>query len=202
MMGRYAKILGIFALILAMPVAVVAAVANGSKAPDFKLTDIDGKAHALSDLEGKYVVIEFTNPGCPYVQKHTKAGTIAKLAAKYPDVAFLGVNSTNADHKDYLTPEEYKKWVADKHLVHPQLYDTDGAVGQAYGAKTTPHMFVVNPAGEVIYQGAIDNDAGVVFGKDEDEIVNYVDAALTAAKAGKTVDPAQTKPYGCSVKYK
>ncbi|MCB1155371.1 redoxin domain-containing protein, partial [bacterium] len=112
MKRSYAKILGIAVLVLALPLAVIAAPANGEKAPDFKLTDIDGKAHALSDLTGKYVVVEFTNPGCPYVQKHTKAGTIAKLAAKYPDVAFLGVNSMNADHKDYLTPEEYKKWVA------------------------------------------------------------------------------------------
>ena len=171
------------------------AVAVGDPAPDFKLQDLDGKEVSLAQFRGKTVVLEWNNPNCPFSRKHSEEKTVVSLAAAHPDVVFLAINSTNASHRDFLQPEAYKKFNAEHGITYPALYDPSGATGQAYGAKTTPHMFVVDKSGKLAYAGAIDS------AQSGGAKVNYVEQALAALAAGKPVDPASTKPYGCSVKY-
>jgi peroxiredoxin len=162
-------------------------------APDFELTDQNGKVHKLSDYHGKVVVLEWTNPTCPFVVRHYKADTMTNLAAKYgEDVVWLAIDSSN-----FVTAESASKWAEAEGITYPILLDASGEVGQMYEAKTTPHMFVIGAEGELLYDGAIDDDAA---GKSESP-TNYVEAALTSALAGQPVETAQTKPYGCSVKY-
>ena len=162
-------------------------------APDFELTDQNGNVHKLSNYHGKVVVLEWTNPTCPFVVRHYKADTMTDLAAKYgEDVVWLAIDSSN-----FVTAESASKWAEAEGISYPILLDASGEVGQMYEAKTTPHMFVIGTEGEVLYDGAIDDDAA---GKSESP-TNYVEAALTSALAGQPVETAQTKPYGCSVKY-
>jgi peroxiredoxin len=186
--------------LLALSPAALAGVAVGSAAPDFSLKDADGKPHALADYKGKVVVLEWVNCNCPFVVRHTKAKTMATLAGKYPQVAWLAVNSTNDGHGQYTSPADSKKWAAENGISYPMLFDTDGKVGTAYGAKTTPHMYVIGTDGKVAYSGAIDDDPR--GSKDDAERVNYVDQALGAVLKGEPVKTASTQPYGCSVKYK
>jgi peroxiredoxin len=162
-------------------------------APDFELTDHTGKTHKLSDYHGKVVVLEWTNPSCPYVVRHYKADTMTNLAAKYgEDVVWFAVDSSNV-----VTAESATKWAEAEGIDYPILLDASGEVGRMYEAKTTPHMFVIGTEGEVLYNGAIDDDPQ---GK-SDAPMNYVEAAVASALAGQPVEKAQTKPYGCSVKY-
>lgn len=172
-------------------VATTASVSAASPAPAFSLEDQDGKAVNLADLKGKIVVLEWTNPDCPFVQRHYQADTMTmtKLASKYKDsgVVWLAINSTN-----YMGRDKYKAWIKEHNLPYAILDDHTGAVGKTYGAKTTPHMFVIDKTGTIAYQGAIDDQAGKV---------NYVAQALEELLAGKAVTIPETKPYGCSVKY-
>lgn len=162
-------------------------------APDFELTDQNGKVHKLSDYHGKVVVLEWTNPQCPYVVRHYKADTMTNLAAKYgEDVVWMAIDSSN-----FVTAESASKWAKAEGIEYPILLDASGEVGHMYEAKTTPHMFVIGTGGEVLYDGAIDDDAQ---GK-SDAPQNYVEAAVASALAGQPVKDPQTKPYGCSVKY-
>jgi peroxiredoxin len=162
-------------------------------APDFELTDHMGKTHKLSDYQGKVVVLEWTNPQCPFVVRHYKADTMTNLAAKYgEDIVWLAVDSSN-----FVTAESATKWAKAEGIEYPILLDASGEIGRMYEAKTTPHMFVIGTEGEVLYNGAIDDDAS---GKSENPN-NYVEAAVASALAGQPVETAQTKPYGCSVKY-
>ncbi len=167
----------------------------GKPAPDFKATDQAGKAHTLAQYKGKIVVLEWTNPGCPFVRRHYKAETMEKLSAKLAkdDVVWLAVNSTESN-----TAADTKQWMKDEGFAYPTLQDNDGTIGHAYGAKTTPHMFVIDKAGVLRYAGAIDSDPR---GKAAAP-VNHVDAAVSALLAGKDPPVASTEPYGCSVKYK
>ncbi len=179
--------------------AAIAEVKVGQPAPDFTLTDTSGKSHKLSDFKGKYVVLEWLNHGCPFVVAQYKPGLMQASQEKVTgmDGVWLAINSTNETHKDYLTPEkeaEKAKEVGSKATAI--LHDTDGKVGKQYGAKTTPHMYVINPEGVVIYAGAVDNR------KEGAERIDYAVLAVTEASAGKPVTTADTKPYGCSVKYK
>lgn len=185
--------------------AVRAAVQTGSPAPDFALTDIDGTPHKLSDYKGKIVVLEWNNPFCPFVKKnYEKSGNLPKLqkAATADGVIWLTINSgaagkeggdfSNAQIKDYLA----------KNGAAPTAYlpDHDGKVGHLYGAKTTPHLFVITAAGTLAYDGAIDS----IRSADPADIAkatNYLTAALGSVKAGQPVEKANTEPYGCSVKY-
>lgn len=198
---RFSRMVLVAVLLIAAAPLLADSADVGKPAPDFSLVDLDGKVHKLADYKGKTVVLEWTNPGCPFVQKHVKTATMNKLVSAHPDVIFLGVNSTNADHKDYMSPDAYKAWQKEHGETLTVLYDADGKVGSLYGAKTTPHMFVIDGEGKVVYEGAIDDNPSAVFGKAEDKVTNYVDAALKAEAAGKAPDPAQTKPYGCGVKY-
>ena len=174
----------------------------GQKAPDFKLADLNGKEHTLSDYtaDGKIVVLEWFNSGCPYVKKHYREDTMTmnKLAEKYreQDVVWLRVNSGAPGEQG--TGLELNRQVAeDWNIKDPILLDESGKVGKSYNAKNTPAMAVINSDGTLAYWGAIDNDRG---GRNAGEI-NYVDLALTALIAGESVETAETKPYGCGVKY-
>ena len=174
-------------------------IAVGEEAPAFVLQGLDGQTVSLADLEGKTVVLEWVNPNCPFTDRHAKEKTMINLAAEHGEVVWLGINSTNPDHSNFLTKEEHQAWVDERGVTYAVLYDESGEVGKAYGAKTTPHMYIIDAGGKVVYNGAIDDDPS---GRTEiPQRTNYVDGALGAMGSGAAVDPATTKPYGCSVKY-
>jgi peroxiredoxin len=169
----------------------------GAPAPSFEVTDTDGKTHRLSDYKGKVVVLEWFNPGCPVVQMHYNASTMTDLQSKYKDknVVWLAVNSGGAG-KQGNGKETNAKARKDWHMAYPVLLDESGTVGRAYGAKTTPHMFIINEQGTLVYAGGIDNGSPSKPGD-----TNYVDQALTQVLAKETVVQAETKSYGCGIKY-
>jgi peroxiredoxin len=192
----------IVAVLFANPLARAAAVV-GEAAPDFTLTDSRGAKQSLSSLKGKWVVLEWVNYECPFVQKHYGSGNMQKLQKEYTakGVVWLTVNSSNVGKQGYFAPAEIetrsKQWGAAQSAY---LVDTDGTVGRAYGAKTTPHMFVIDPVGKVVYAGGIDDKPST----DKADIAtarNFVKAALDDAMAGKPVTTTSSTPYGCSVKY-
>jgi peroxiredoxin len=166
------------------------------QAPDFTLKSFDGKTISLSDYRGKIVVLEWFNYECPFVLRHYGLkNTMVELANKYKDsnVVWLAVNSTNH------VPPELNIEFAEKHkLPYPILDDRSGKVGRAYGAMTTPHMYVIDTKGSIAYQGAIDNDER---GRKSQGLINYVDKALAELTGGKQVTTTDTMPYGCTVKY-
>jgi len=172
----------------------------GAPAPAFSLQDTGGKTVNLADFSGKIVVLEWVNPECPYVVRHYNLKTMNTLADKYKDkdVIWLGIATGGTADADKL------KSFADKDgISHPILLDPDGATGKAYGAKTTPHMFIIDKEGKLAYAGGIDNEAiGDPKAPLKEGTINYVDKALTELQSGTTVSTPQTKSYGCSVKYK
>lgn len=175
----------------------------GSAAPDVSVTDSKGNAHSLSQYKGKYVVLEWFNPECPFVKKHYGSGNMQKLQAEFTGkgVVWLTIDSSAPGTEGSLTPEQANKTMADwKTHSTALLLDSDGKAGRAYGAKNTPHMFVVNPEGNVIYEGAIDSKASP-NPADIPSSTNYVKAALDESMAGKSVSTPNSRPYGCSVKY-
>ncbi len=192
--------LSVLALLPAFLAAQAQAPAMGSVAPDFQLIGIDGKLHKLSDYRGKTVVLEWTNPGCPVVQRHYRDGLMPALQKECTDkgVVWLTINSTNPNHQNYQTPESLKTIYADwKAAFTALLVDPDGKAGNALGAKTTPHMFVVDKEGKLAYNGAVDDDTrGTNEGR-----TNYVRLAVDSLLKGEPVATTMTKPYGCSVKY-
>lgn len=171
----------------------------GQAAPAFKLTSIDGKQVSLSDYKGKIVVLEWFNPECPYIVKHHKINTTFNdLHKKYAgkDVVMLAINS-GAEGKQGSGKEVNAKAAKDFKIEYPILLDPKGEVGKAYGAKTTPHCFVIGKDGVLAYAGAIDDDKSPeTAGK-----TNYVAKAVDELLAGSSVSTASTKPYGCGVKY-
>lgn len=183
--------------------AEIAHVDVGQKAPDFAIKDIKGKTWKLKDQKGKIVVLEWFNFGCPFVKKHYESGNMQKLQEAYEKkgVVWVCINSSAPGKQGHATNVEFKKSFEErKSSPTAVLVDTDGNVGRLYGAKTTPHMFVIGKDGKVIYQGAIDDKRGV----EQSEIVdakNYIKAALDETLDGKPVSESETKPYGCSVKY-
>jgi len=192
-----------FVLLSSMALAVaVQAVEIGKTAPDFSATDINGKAVKLSDYKGKIVVIESYNSDCPFCHNQYQTGAMQAmqrdLAAK--GVVWLLVNSVNPNNASHRTPEQAKaEMAAEKMDVTAWIDDSSGAVGHLYGMKTTPHMFVIDKNGVLVYDGAIDNQPDPVH--DPSKAKNYVTAAIDALLAGKPVAVSETKPYGCSVKY-
>ena len=189
------------ALLLAAGAA--AAVMSGAAAPGFTIADTAGRAVQLADYKGKYVVLEWTNPECPFVRKHYSSGNMQALQKEWGsrDVVWLAINSTNASNSEFRTPREMTSWMqAQGAAPAATLLDSTSATGRAYGAKTTPQMFVVDPGGKIVYAGAID-DKRSANPADAKTAHNYVRAALTEAMAGKPVTIASTTPYGCSVKY-
>jgi len=171
---------------------------SGKKAPDFTLTSFDGKAVSLSGYRGKTVVLEWFNFECPFVMYHyDTATTMIDLAKKYKDkdVVWLAVNSTS-----HTTPEANIAFAKKHNLPYPILDDRPGTVARAYSAKTTPHMFIVDTRGNIVYEGAIDNSPRGKTPQGQ-QLINYVDKALAELTAGKEVSSSETKPYGCTVKY-
>lgn len=181
----------------------------GEAAPEFELKDNTGKTHKLSKYKGNYVVLEWFNHECPYVKKHYtdnekyKAHNMQNTQEKMKKegVIWLSINSTHSSSKEFKTIEQTNELIKSKHSkAHAVLLDPTSEVGRKYDAKTTPHMFVINPEGNIIYMGAIDDNSSskpstLVGAK------NYVIEAITRAKAKKEVEVAEVKPYGCSVKY-
>lgn len=180
-----------------------AKLATGSPAPDFNYTDVQGSEGKLSDLKGKYVVIEWFNHGCPFVAKHYNSKKMQELQKKYTEleVVWIAVNSTSDGHGDYRNPEQSKS-DARKHETSAThiVIDSSGDIGKLYGAKTTPHIFIVNPDGVLIYQGAAD-DIKSTDTEDIPKATNYIDLAMTEALTPQELTNPETKPYGCSVKY-
>ncbi len=194
----------LLALALLAPVsAAFAQTAAGQPAPAFALTDLDGRKFTLGELRGKYVVLEWTNPSCPFVQKHYGSGNMQSLQKRLTadGVAWLTINSTAATHPEYLKPAEQKTWLQQQGAA-PTIaaLDPDGTVGRSYGAKTTPHMYVIDPNGALVYAGAID-DKRSANPADVKTANNYVLQAFTELRSGKPVSAASTPPYGCTVKY-
>jgi peroxiredoxin len=183
----------------ALPAFAVGAV--GETAPAFSLKGADGKTYSLADYKGKVVVLEWVNPQCPFSDRHAREKTMSALSTKYgkSQVVWLGINSTNASHANFMEPADHLAYNQKTGINYPVLYDETGKVGKAYDAKTTPHMFIIDPQGKIAYNGAIDDDPS--GRKAKAERVNFVDGGLSAKLASKAIDPAATKPYGCSVKY-
>ena len=170
----------------------------GSAAPTFAAKDLAGKPVALADYKGKYVVLEWTNPDCPYVRKHYNSGNMP--ATQKQSIA-KGAVWLSVSTGDTHTPAELQSWQKSKSASPTTtLTDADGKVARAYGARTTPHMYVIDPQGTLIYAGAIDSKASS-NPADISTATNYVDQALSEAMAGKPVSRATTQAYGCSVKY-
>jgi peroxiredoxin len=186
----------VLAATVAMPAVAGDGVSVGDTAPAFTLADSAGNDVSLSDFEGKIVVLEWLNPDCPFVQRHYKAGTMKSLATKYDGdgVVWLTINSTN-----YMDAAANAKFKAENKLPYTILVDQSGDVGHLYGAQTTPHMYIIDGGGTLVYIGAIDDDPR---GNKGEPAVNYVAVALDEVLAGNAVSTAETKPYGCSVKYK
>lgn len=190
-------------LSLALCAGAAFAITAGNPAPEFSVTDAAGKTVKLSDYKGKFVVLEWTNPECPFVRAQYGAETMQALQkeAGARDVVWLSVNSTNQSSSEYKTGAQMSRWMTDKGAAQKAiLIDSTSATGRAYDAKTTPHMFVIDPKGTIVYAGAID-DKRSARESDRKTAHNYVRAALNESMAGKPVTVASTTPYGCSVKY-
>jgi peroxiredoxin len=180
------------------------ALGVGQQAPDFTAKGADGKTYKLADFKGKYVVLEWHNAGCPYVKKHYEPGNMQKLQKEFTGkgVAWFKVLSSAAGKQGAKTPEQELAYVKETgSAATASLMDDDQSVAKAYAAKVTPHMFVIDPKGKIIYAGAIDSKSGA-DPKEIETATNYVAAALNEAMAGKPVSTATSKPYGCGVKYK
>jgi len=198
------KKLTAFLSILAVSAQMVfAGVKPGETAPDFHLTDINGKTHSLADFKGKYVVLEWVNYGCPFVRKQYDSKNMQSLQKEYTakGVTWLSICSSAPGKQGNMSADEWKKASTERGAKSTAiLLDADGKVGHLYGAKTTPDMWVINPEGKVIYSGAIDS----IPSPDPADIAkatNYVKAALDSSMAGKPVATTETRSYGCSVKY-
>ncbi|MBC7650069.1 MAG: redoxin domain-containing protein [Vitreoscilla sp.] len=183
--------------------AQAASAVVGRAAPDFTGTDALGKTHKLSDFKGKHVVLEWTNPNCPFVVKHY-GGNMQALQAEFTrkGVVWLSVNSSNKQSRDYLAPAKLTTWQLEKKAsASAMLMDDSGDIGLLYNAKTTPHMYIVNPQGVLIYAGAIDSVASA-NSEDIKSATNYVRQGLNEPLGGKAISVAATRPYGCFLKYK
>jgi len=181
-----------------------AAAKVGGPAPEFKVTDIQGHERRLSAFKGKFVVLEWHNQGCPYVKKHYNSGNMQRLQKQLTGqgVVWLTVISSAQGSQGFVTPNEEDKYLQEKQAAPTAvLLDADGKLGRLYGAKTTPHMFLIDEKGVLVYSGAID-DKPTHDVADINGAKNYVLAAYQEARAGKPVSVATTAPYGCSVKYK
>jgi hypothetical protein len=195
--------------LVAIGIAVVMGISSawaakvGDHAPDFTATDSNGQVHKLADYQGRFVVLEWTNRGCPYTQKHYNSGNMQRLQREWTSrgVVWLTVLSSAPGKQGYATgPEEntYLKQVNGSPTA--ALLDPTGALGHLYDAKTSPHMFIISPQGILVYNGAID-DRPTTDVADVPGAKNYVSIALEEATSGKPVTLSTTRPYGCSVKY-
>ncbi|MDO8777542.1 MAG: thioredoxin family protein [Gammaproteobacteria bacterium] len=191
--------------LLVLPFGIAhAAAAVGQPAPDFAVKDADGREVKLSQFRGKHVVLEWMNPGCPFVRKHYDSGNMpaTQKEALGKGVVWLSVYSNDDASWGYTKPAKLREWVAARKAAPTALLiDGNGAVGKAYGARTTPHMYLVSPTGTLLYAGGIDSIASA----DKDDIAkatNYMRQAVNEALGGKPISVASSRPYGCMIKYK
>lgn len=183
--------------------AALASAVVGQPAPAFQATDTSGRSVSLADFRGRHVVLEWVNPGCPYVRKHYDGGNLpaTQKAATAQGVVWLAVNSTARSHGDYQAPADLAAWMSSKGAAaSATLMDESGQIGRAYGARTTPHMYLIDPQGRLVYAGAIDSKP-TANPADIASATNHVKMALADALAGKPVATPVTRPYGCSIKY-
>ena len=192
---------------LALPASLLPRVAQaatvGQPAPDFTLSNTAGQPVKLSQYKGKPVVLEWNNPGCPFVRKHYN-GNMQALQKEFVSkgVVWLAINSTRDDSADYMSPAQLARWMADKQASPTAiLMDEAGTVGQAYAARVTPHMYIVNPQGLLVYAGAIDSMPSARVA-DIEKATNFVRQGLAELLAGKPLTTANSQAYGCSIKYK
>jgi peroxiredoxin len=198
-----ATALGALALPASLLPRLAQAASVGQPAPDFTLSDTAGKPVKLSQYKGKPVVLEWNNPGCPFVRKHYQGNMQAlQKAFTAQGVVWLAVNSTRNDSADHLSPAQLARWMAEQ-KANPTatLMDEDGTVGMAYVARVTPHMYVVNPQGVLVYAGAIDSIPSARVA-DIEKATNFVRQGLNELLAGKPVSNPTSQAYGCSIKYK
>jgi peroxiredoxin len=191
------------ALSLLFTAAAANAVRVGEPAPEFTGTDSQGRTQMLSAYRGKYVVLEWTNNGCPFTRKHYESGNMQALQKQWTGkgVVWLTVISSAPGEQGYMTAAQENQYISKEHAAPTAaVLDPKGSIGHEYDAKTTPHMFVVDPAGKVIYEGAIDDHA-TTDTSDIKGSKNFVSDALSEAMAGRQVTTSFTRPYGCSVKY-
>lgn len=175
----------------------------GQAAPDFKATDSNGRMHELSEYRGKYVVLEWHNNGCPYTRKHYESGNMQRLQKEWTShgVIWFTVISSAPGQQGYVTAQQENEYMKQMNAAPTAaLLDPQGDIGRLYAAKTTPHMFIINPDGVLIYDGAIDSRA-TTDQSDIADATNYVSQALEESMAGKPVSTPTSRPYGCSVKY-
>jgi len=200
----FLKPLAVLLASVAMTAAAFAAPEVGKPAPDFSATDSKGRTVKLSDYRGKTVVLEWTNDGCPYVQKHYSTNNIQSLQkdAAAKGIVWLSVISSAPGEQGAVSGAEADR-LSETRGAAPAavLLDAEGKVGRLYDARTTPHMFIVNGDGTLVYMGGID-DKPTAIPSDVKAAKNYVRAALDDLAAGKPVATPVTRPYGCSVKYK
>ncbi len=202
-MKNIGKATAAFVFVLSFALGNAKALVPGSMAPDFNGTDSNGKTETLAQYRGKYVVLEWANKGCPYEQKHYKSGNMEALQKQWTakGIVWLSVISSAPGEQGYVTPAEENDYLKTMHAAPTAaILDPSGTIGRLYGARTTPHMFVIDPSGKLIYEGALDDqptpDPASLQGAH-----NYVSTALEEAMAGKPVTTTVTRPYGCSVKY-
>ncbi len=202
-MNTFKLMLVIAALVFCGSAAELWALEVEQPAPNFTLTDTKGAEHRLSDFQGKYVVLEWTNYDCPFVRKHYDSQNMQGLQKTLTadGVVWLSINSSAPGKQGHFSAEEVNQKIAEQGAA-PTAYlvDSNGEVGRLYGAQTTPHMFLIDPQGTLIYQGAIDSIASA----DQTDIPkaeNYLSSAYAEAKSGQAIATVQTKSYGCSVKY-
>jgi peroxiredoxin len=193
----------LFAALSATAGSPLFAAGVGQPAPDFALPDLAGKTQKLSDFKGKLVVLEWVNPDCPFVKKHYNSANMPTLQkeAAAKNVVWLSINSTHPQSDEFKTEAQMKSWLESK-SASPQtvLFDKDGKVGHAYAAKTTPHMYIIDRDGKLIYAGGIDDKRSTRV-EDVKTAKNFVRVALDEALAGKPVSVSTSQPYGCSIKY-
>jgi hypothetical protein len=199
------KLGGSFAVALALVIGftIARAARVGEPAPAFTATDTNGQVHKLSDYHGKFVVLEWTNRGCPYTQKHYNSGNMQRLQHEWTSkgVIWLTIISSAPGKQGYMTASQENNYVKQENASPTAvLLDPMGAVGHLYDAKTTPHMFIINPQGMLVYNGAID-DRPTTDLADVNGAKNYVSLALEEAMSGKEVSIPTSRPYGCSVKF-
>ena len=190
-------------VLIALVSTTALALTPNSAAPDFKGTDSTGHSQTLAQYRGKYVVLEWANKGCPFEQKHYNSGNMESLQREWTakGVVWLSVLSSGPGQQGNVTPAEENTYLSTMHAAPTAaILDPSGNIGRLYGARTTPHIFIIDPAGKLIYQGALDDqptpDPSSLKGAH-----NYVSEALTAAMSGKPVPTAVTRPYGCNVHY-
>lgn len=192
------------ALFSLWPALGQAAVPLGQVVPDLQGTDVQGRTVRLADFRGRHMVLEWTNPGCPFVQKHYRSGNLQALQAEARrlGVVWLTVNSTADGSADFLTPAQMERWLAGQKATPTHaLMDEDGLLGRAFGARTALHFFLLDPRGQLLYAGGIDS---IPSHKAEDipRATNYLRQGLTEALAGKPLSVPASRPYGCAITYR